>query len=207
VSWFGFDVYGTLLDVASATSGAGLPDGFGAMWRATQLEYTWTHQLIGDYRDFWTLTAEALDVTIARTGAGAPQRDRLLERWLGLEPHPEAGDALRELRGRGARLAAISNGTPAMLASALAHAGLGELLDEVVSVDEIGVYKPDARVYRHAAERVGAPLGEITFVSAHAWDAAGARAAGMRVAAIARRGEPAEYGIAAGAADLWGLIR
>ena len=134
---------------------------------------------MGAYEDFWALTAAALDFTIARTGAGAGAREELLHGWLALEPFAEVAGALAALRERGARLAAISNGTPAMLARALESAGLAGALDETVSVDEIRVYKPDARVYHHAAARLGAPIAEITFVSAHAWDAAGARAAGM----------------------------
>jgi 2-haloacid dehalogenase len=204
--WLGFDVYGTLLDVDSATRGHELPDHFGALWRAKQLEYTWTRQLIGAYEDFWALTAAALDFTIARTGVGAAAREELLAGWLTLEPFAEVAGALAALREGGARLAAISNGTPAMLARALEFAGLASALDEVVSVDEIRVYKPDARVYHHAAKRLDAPIGEITFVSAHAWDAAGARAAGMAVAHVQRRGEPAEHGFAAGMADLRGLV-
>ena len=204
--WLGFDVYGTLLDVGSATRGHELPDGFGALWRAKQLEYTWTRQLMGSYEDFWALTAAALDFTIARTGAGGAAREQLLDGWLALEPFAEVAGALAALREGGAQLAAISNGTPEMLARALEAAGLRAALDEFVSVDEIRVYKPDARVYHHAAQRLGAPISEITFVSAHAWDAAGARAAGMEVAYVQRRGEPAEYGFDGAIVDLWGLL-
>ena len=164
MSWFGFDVYGTLLDVDLATRGRELPEAFGALWRAKQLEYTWTRQLMDAYEDFWALTAAALDHTIARTGAGAAMREELLDGWLALEPFAEVAGALAALRERGARLAAISNGTPAMLSAALASAGLADALDEFVSVDEIRVYKPDPRVYHHAAERLHAPIGEITFV-------------------------------------------
>jgi 2-haloacid dehalogenase len=96
-----------------------------------------------------------------------------------------------------------------MLERALEAAGLAEHLEHLVSVDEIRVYKPDARVYHHAAARLGAPIDEITFVSAHAWDAAGARAAGMRVACVDRRAEPQEYGLGAlgpAIVDLSGLL-
>lgn len=206
MSWWGFDVYGTLLDVGSATRGHELPEGFGALWRAKQLEYTWTRQLMGAYGDFWTLTAAALDFTIARTGAGAGAREELLHGWLALEPFAEVAGALAALREGGARLAAISNGTPTMLARALESAGLATALDELVSVDEIRVYKPDARVYHHAAARLGAPIAGITFVSAHAWDAAGARAAGMGVALVQRRGDPVEYGFGNAITDLRGLL-
>ena len=206
MSWFGFDVYGTLLDVDSATRGRDLPDSFGAAWRAKQLEYTWTRQLMGAYEDFWTLTAAALDFTIARTGAGAPMRDELLGGWLSLEPFAEVAGALVALRAGGARLAAISNGTPAMLERALESAGLADALEILVSVDEIRVQEPDARVYRHAAARLGAPIGEITFVSAHARDAAGARAVGMAVAGVQRRGDPEEYGFGTALAGLRGLV-
>ena len=125
-----------------------------------------------------------------------------------LEPFPEVGEALRALAGSGARLAVLSNGTAAMLDAALGAARLAPLLDLVISADEIGVYKPDQRVYRHAAQRLGVPPAEIRFVSANRWDAAGAQHCGLHVVWVNRHHAPPEYDLAAAVlevADLRGV--
>ena len=208
-----FDVYGTLLDVDSAVRrcdpGGALPDGFSQGWRAKQLEYSWTLQAMGAYRDFAAVTSEALDHVIAATGAGALLRQSLLEAYRSLDSFPEVDVVLRALLSSGARLAVLSNGTAPMLASALEAAGIGRLFETVISVDEIGVYKPDPRVYRHAAQRLAASASQIDFVSSNAWDAAGARRCGMRVRWVNRRAGPDEYQLVdtgSAVADLRGLL-
>ena len=208
-----FDAYGTLLDVDSAVRrcdpGRALPVGFSQRWRDKQLEYSWTLQTMGAYRDFAALTGDALDHVIAATGAGAELRESLLEAYDRLDPFPEVGFVLRALLDSGARLAVLSNGTAPMLARALDAAGIATSFEAVISVDEIGVYKPDARVYRHATQRLAAGASELDFVSANAWDAAGARRCGMRVTWVNRRAGPDEYHLADTAstvADLRGLL-
>jgi 2-haloacid dehalogenase len=194
-SWIVFDVYGTLLDIESAAGRD--PSGLTAIWRAKQLEYTWTTQAMGPYRDFRALTADALDYAIAATGASDARRDELSDAFLRLEPFPEVGDVLSALKGSARRLAVLSNGTAPMLAGALERAGISPYLDEVISVDEIRTYKPDPRTYTYAVERLGAETAQIRFASANAWDAAGARQAGLEAVWINRTGRPAEYGMAA----------
>lgn len=210
--WIVFDAYGTLFDLETSVRrtdpARALPAGFALQWRAKQLEYTWMAQAMGDYRDFWTLTGAALDWTISATGASGAPREELMDAYLRLEPYPEAGAALRALGRSGARLAVLSNGTAAMLDAALGAASLAPLLDMVISVDEIGVYKPDPRVYRHAKQRLGVPAAQIRFVSANPWDVAGAGRCGLHVVWVNRRGAPPEYDLAAAAvevADLHGV--
>jgi 2-haloacid dehalogenase len=199
-SWFVFDAYGTLLDVESTVSRfdpeLALTPGFTAVWRAKQLEYTWTLQAMGAYRDFWALTGDALDYAIATMGAKDVPREKLHDAYLHLEPFPEVLDVLKALKASGLRLAVLSNGTAPMLASALDSAGISPSLDEVISIDEIGIYKPDPRAYRRAVERLGVETSQIRFVSANAWDAAGAQRIGLNATWINRRGQPPEYGLA-----------
>jgi len=210
--WTVFDAYGRLFDLETSVRrrdrARALPTGFALQWRTKQLEYTWMAQAMGEYRDFWTLTGAALDWTISALGASDTPRQELLDVYLRLEPYPEAAEALRALGESGARLAVLSNGTASMLEAALGAARLAPLLDMVISVDEIGVYKPDARVYRHAEQRLGAPAEQIRFVSANAWDAAGAARCGLRVVWVNRHGAPPEYdldGAVVEVADLHGV--
>ena len=183
-----FDAYGTLFDVASAAAAArdALGERWGPLaelWRAKQLQYTWLRALSGRHADFQRVTADALDYSLeALHIEGAPLRGRLLELYLRLAPYPDARPALEGLRARGLRTAILSNGSPGMLEAATRSAGLAGLLDEVISVEEVGIYKPHPSVYARAAARLGLAPGEILFVSANGWDAHGARAFGLRVA-------------------------
>lgn len=186
-----FDAYGTLFDVQSV---AGVTDaafpGHGEaitqIWRLKQLEYTWLRALMGRYEDFWTVTQESLAYTLETLGLTAtPQLTATIaEAYDALALYPEARQALEQLAPL--RLAIFSNGSPAMLKRLVAQAGIDELLEAVISVDEIGVYKPDPRGYRHVETRLGLERDEILFVSSNGFDIAGAKAHGFRVARIAR---------------------
>jgi 2-haloacid dehalogenase len=138
---FVFDAYGTLFDVHAAIArhrAAAGPDAdrFSEIWRAKQLEYTWTNTLAGRYADFWTLTQQALDYSFARVpSVDRSLRDKLLDAYMKLDAFPDARDALRDLKARGERTAILSNGSPAMLEAAVAASGLKDLLDAVLSVD------------------------------------------------------------------------
>jgi 2-haloacid dehalogenase len=197
-----FDVYGTLLDVHSAIAreGRGLgaqADPVSRLWRQKQLEYTWVYSLRGVYRSFRELTAAALDFALAGHDASPALRARLLQAYENLETYPDAVAALARMRGKGLRLAALSNGDPDMLDSALASAGLRAQLDAVLSVASLAVYKPDRRVYEMGRDWTGAAIAEIAFVSSNAWDAGAAAAFGFRTFWINRVGQPAEYDIPA----------
>jgi 2-haloacid dehalogenase len=189
-----FDAYGTLLDVNSAARGAA--DALGdrwqplsELWRRKQLEYTWLRSLMGAHADFWAVTGDALDHALDALQLAAPGlRQRLLDAYGHLQAFPDAAPALQALRAAGLRTAILSNGTPRMLAQAVRSAGLDGLLDQVLSVEEVGVYKPHPSVYRLAVDRLGLWPAELIFVSANAWDAHGARQAGLRVAWCNRAG-------------------
>jgi 2-haloacid dehalogenase len=192
-----FDAYGTLFDVHSAVGrlrpqiGAHA-DELSQLWRTKQLEYSWLRALMGRHADFWQVTGDALDHALARTGVGAALREPLLQAYLILEAYPEVGDVLRRLRAAGLKLAILSNGEPAMLAAAVENAGIGDFLDAVLSVEEVGVFKPHPQVYRLAVDRLGVRPDQIAFQSSNAWDVNGAACFGLRPVWINRFDAPAE---------------
>jgi 2-haloacid dehalogenase len=193
-----FDAYGTLFDFASAAAGCRdvLGDRTGpltTLWRDKQLQYAWLRAVQGRHADFWQVTGDALDYTLDTLGiTEAGLRERLMGLYRRLGTFPEVPETLRRLKERGFTTAILSNGTPDMLASAVDHAGIGPLLDAVLSVEEAGVYKPDPRVYRLAVERLGVPAGAIAFQSSNSWDAHAASAFGMRVVWCNRYGQRRE---------------
>ena len=193
-----FDAYGTLLDFGAAAASARDVLGerwapLNELWRRKQLEYSWLRAVMRRHADFWAVTGDALDHALEALRLEVPGlRERLMEAYERVGPFPDAAPALAALRARGLRTAILSNGTPRMLAAATRHAGLDGLLDAVLSVEEVGVYKPDAAVYRLASDRLGAWPGELLFVSSNGWDVHGAATAGLRVAWCNRAGLPRE---------------
>lgn len=191
-----FDLYGTLAEVASVAPAAAEvtenPAALVDLWRQKQLEYTWLRSLMGRYQDFWTTTGDALDYSLDRLGitADQPARAALLDAWLAVRVYPEVPAALDALAPR--PLAVLSNGNPEMLEACLATAGIRHRFEHVLSVDEIGVYKPHPSVYELAVKAFGLPAERILFVSSNPWDAAGARTFGFRVAWVNRMGVPFE---------------
>ncbi len=182
-----FDAYGTLFDIAAAA--ASCRDVLGeragalaALWRDKQLQYTWLRSMQHRHADLWQITGDSLDYALETLGVEAPGlRQRLMDLYRTLTVFPEVPETLRLLRASGLKTAILSNGTPAMLASAVAANQLGSLFDAVVSVEEVGVFKPDPRVYQHALARLGVTAREVFFQSSNAWDAYAASAFGMRV--------------------------
>jgi 2-haloacid dehalogenase len=208
-----FDAYGTLFDVHSAVARHAAAIGAAAdplsrLWRQKQLEYSWVRSLIGRHVDFWTVTVEALDFALRSHAIDDPTlRQELLEAYLALDTYPEVPDVLRRLRADGVRVAILSNGSPAMLEAAVRSAGIETLVDLVLSIEDIGVYKPDPRVYRYASDRLELAPERMWFGSSNAWDAAGAASFGCRVAWINRGRQPAEYGWALQPVELQDLSR
>ncbi len=149
---------------------------------------------MGLHADFAEVTAEALDWAMEARGLGADHRlrARLLALYDGLEAYAEVPAVLARLRAGGARLAILSNGTPAMLSSATASAGIAPLFDAVLSVEEVGVYKPSARVYDLVEARLGLPPREVLFISSNGWDIAGAARFGFQTAWVNRAGLPVD---------------
>ena len=193
-----FDAYGTLFDVASALDpcrpelGEAAPR-LAALWREKQLAYTWLRAAQGRHADFLAVTGDALDYVLEALALD-PSRFRapLMEGAVRLTPFPEVPAVLRRLRAAGLSVAILSNGTPAMLAAMVRHAGLDGLIDPVVSVEEAGVYKPHPSVYARAVERTGVPARAIAFLSSNGWDIHGASAAGLTTVWCNRSGQPDE---------------
>jgi 2-haloacid dehalogenase len=193
-----FDAYGTLFDFAAAAKGCRDVlgddiDRLTTLWRDKQLQYTWLRALQGRHADFWQVTGDALDFALETLGIGKPGlRDRLMNLYLTLDAFPEVPDVLARLKKAGLRTAILSNGSPVMLDAAVKAAGLAPLLDAVLSVEAVGVYKPHPKVYQLAVDRLGTPAGAIAFQSSNAWDAYAASAFGMQVVWCNRYGQRRE---------------
>lgn len=206
-----FDAYGTLFDVHSAAAREAGALGehrasVSALWRQKQLEYSWLRSLMGRHADFWQVTGDALDFALESHGIDDEAlRGRLMALYLELAAYPDVVPALERLRGAGMTTAILSNGTPAMLEAAVRSAGLEALLDQILSIEAVRVYKPDPRVYDLAVKRLGVPAEAIAFVSTNAWDAAGAAAFGFPVAWMNRFGARMERLEAEPAAVIAGL--
>ena len=191
-----FDAYGTLFDVHSVVeAGRALtadPLALSVLWRQKQLEYTWLRSLMGRYEDFWMVTEAALRHSVKRLGLAASDADlaRLMNAYHTLACFPEVPEALARLTGR--PRAILSNGAPRMLAAAVASSRLDHLVEHVISVDRVKIYKPAPAVYALGPSTLGVPAEELLFVSSNAWDVAGANAFGYRVAWCNRAGAPEE---------------
>jgi 2-haloacid dehalogenase len=194
-----FDAYGTLFDVNAAIGrhrAAAGPDAdrFSEIWRTKQLEYTWTHTLAGRYVDFWTLTERALDYTFERVPTVDRRlRDRLLDAYRALDAFPDARQALADLRRHGGRTAILSNGSPAMLATAVETAGMKGQFDAVLSVDAVKMYKPRPEVYALVTAGFKVKPPDVIFVSSNRWDVMGANAFGFHTVWVNRGRAPDEY--------------
>ncbi len=193
-----FDAYGTLFDFAAAAKGCRDVlgddiDRLTAIWRDKQLQYTWLRALQGRHADFWQVTGDALDFALETLNIEKPGlRDRLMTLYLTLETFPEVAATLQRLKRAGLQTAILSNGSPKMLDAAVNGNELQDLLDRVLSVEAVGVYKPHPKVYQLAVDRLGVPASAISFQSSNAWDAYAAAAFGMRVVWCNRYGQRRE---------------
>ncbi|MFD2740865.1 haloacid dehalogenase type II [Sulfitobacter aestuarii] len=199
-----FDAYGTLFDVAAAARQAASEPDFSAIkddwpqiaehWRLKQLQYSWLRAVTGAHDDFWQVTQDGLDWALEKTGHdGAPAlRERLLALYWELQAYPEVPRMLGALKEAGLNTAILSNGSPEMLRGAVDSAQIGALLDDVLSVQSVGVFKPDAKVYDLVGARFGCGHDEVLFVSSNGWDAAAASGYGFTTAWVNRAGEPVD---------------
>ena len=196
---FAFDAYGTLFDIQSAMARhrdeiGSEAEAFATLWRAKQLEYTWTRSLMDRYADFWALTQEALDFTLARF----PKVDRalrqpLLDAYLMLSAYPDVPPVLKALVAKGYRLGIFTNGTASIARSAAGSAGIGDKFETIVSVDTIRRFKTAPEAYALLHEVLALKLGEVALISSNRWDIAGAHAFGMPSFWINRTGQLDEY--------------
>lgn len=182
-----FDAYGTLFDFTSAAArcrdllGDKL-DRLNTLWRDKQLQYTWLRAIQGRHADFWQVTGDALDFALDALAIGNPNlRRRLMDIYRTLDAFPEVPATLERLKQARFKTAILSNGSPAMLDAAVQHASISHLVDAVLSVEEVGVYKPHPKVYQLAVDRLAVEPSAIVFQSSNAWDAYAASAFGMRV--------------------------
>ena len=195
-----FDAYGTLFDVFSVTSLCEqMFPGHGAalamMWRAKQLQYTLLRSMMDRYKDFWQVTQDGLVYSAhsLKLDLTADTRARLMDAYLTLAAFPDVRPGLQQLKAQGLRLAILSNGEPMMLQSAAKSAGITDLLDAIISVDEVKIFKPSPRVYELASSHLNIAKSDIGFVSSNNWDVNGAGSAGLRAFWIQRAAaEPPE---------------
>ena len=190
-----FDAYGTLFDVHApmrklAPEIGPKAEEISRVWRQKQLEYTWLRSLMGTHADFWHVTGEALDYALEQFGVEEQGlKDEIMALYLKLDAYPEAVAALEAVKAKGKVTAILSNGSPSMLDAAVRHAGLEKLFNMVLSVEDVGIYKPSRRVYRHAMQKLqihDAPA--VCFVSANTWDAQGAAQFGFQSVRVDRFG-------------------
>lgn len=191
-----FDLYGTLIDPIgiAADIDATLPGGRGAelatLWRSKQLEYSFRLTVMHAYQDFRRVTDSALRFAAASTGTELSEDAAryLIDRYDRLPAFPDALPALAAIRADGHRPSVFSNGSADMIELLLTHSGLGALIDQRISVDDVGEFKPAPATYQHAARSLEVPIGQVTLVSCNAFDVVGANAAGMRTVWVNRTG-------------------
>jgi len=198
-----FDAYGTLFDVAAAARMAAAEPGreafaakwpeIASIWRAKQLQYTWLRATSNTHCDFWQVTQDGLDYALEATRLATPElRERLLALYWQLSAFPEVPAMLEALKGAGYNTGILSNGSPDMLAGAVKSAGIGHVLDAVLSVESIGIFKPHPKVYVLVDQHFGTTPDQVLFVSSNGWDAAYAARHGFQTVWVNRAAEPAD---------------
>lgn len=198
-STFVFDAYGTLFDVHSAVSRHSALVGPNAarvseIWRNKQLEYSWTRTSMNRYRDFWSLTEEALDFALAVVpDTNRQAKPELMNAYETLDCYEEVPGVLEKLKQAGHQIAILSNGSPDMLESAVKSAGLNSLLDDVFSVHPLKIFKATPSTYGLVTEKYAITPDDVSFQSSNRWDIAGATAFGFNCRWINRTGQPDEY--------------
>ena len=173
-----FDAYGTLFDVNSAAEKCKDKIGdkwepFANFWRTTQLEYTWLRSLMGRHKDFWQITEDSLDKSMKTFNIDSSMKNELLNLYKILSPYKEVSETLKALKEKKFKLAILSNGTPSLLNELVKSNNLNNLFDDIFSIEEVGVYKPDSKVYDIQVKKYKIKKDEIAFLSANTWDVSG----------------------------------
>ena len=174
-----FDAYGTLFDVNSAAEKCKEKlgdkwEGFANYWRTTQLEYTWLRSLMRRHKDFWQITEDSLDKSMNFYNIDNSMRSELLNLYKVLSPFTEVRDALNKLKQSNYKLAILSNGTPGLLNELVVSNQLKDIFDDIFSVEEAGIFKPDSKVYDLPINKYNIEKNEVLFLSANTWDVSGA---------------------------------
>ena len=173
-----FDAYGTLFDVNSAAEKykdkiGGKWESFANYWRTTQLEYTWLRSLMKRHVDFWQVTEDSLDKSIKAYEIDSSMRNELLNLYKTLSPFKEVPEVLKSLKDKNLKLAILSNGTPFLLNELVRSNNLENIFDDIFSIEEVGVYKPDSKVYDIPIKKYQIQRNEVVFLSANTWDVSG----------------------------------
>ena len=173
-----FDAYGTLFDVNSAAEKCKDKigdkwEGFANFWRTTQLEYTWLRSLMKRHKNFWQITEDSLDKSMKTFNIDSAMRNELLNLYKALSPFKEVPETLKKLKERNLRLAILSNGTPSLLTQLVKNNNIDNLFDDLFSIEEVGIYKPDAKVYDLPIKKYKIEKSQVAFLSANTWDVSG----------------------------------
>ena len=173
-----FDAYGTLFDVNSAAEKCKEKIGdkwetFANYWRTTQLEYTWLRSLMKRHKDFWQVTEDSLDKSMKVFNIDSSMRDELLDLYKILSPYSEVPEVLKSLKNKKYKISILSNGTPSLLNTLVKSNNLENLFDDIFSIEEVGIYKPDSKVYDMPIKKYKIKNNEVTFLSANTWDVSG----------------------------------
>ena len=173
-----FDAYGTLFDVNSAAEKCKDKIGdkwesFANFWRTTQLEYTWLRSLMKRHKDFWQITEDSLDKSMKAFSIDPSMKNELMNLYKVLSPFKEVPETLKKLKGKNFKLAILSNGTPSLLDELVKSNNLDKLFDDIFSIEEVGIYKPDSRVYDLPIQKYKIKNSEVMFLSANTWDVSG----------------------------------
>ena len=173
-----FDAYGTLFDVNSAAEKCKDKIGdkwesFANFWRTTQLEYTWLRSLMKRHKDFWQITEDSLDKSMKTFNIDASMKNELLNLYKVLSPFKEVPETLKKLKEKNFKLAILSNGTPSLLKELVERNNLDKLLDDLFSIEEVKIYKPDSKVYDLPIKKYKIKSNEVVFLSANTWDVSG----------------------------------
>ena len=173
-----FDAYGTLFDVNSAAEKCKSKigdkwEGFANFWRTTQLEYTWLRSLMKKHKNFWQVTEDSLDKSMKTFKIDSSMKSELLNLYKVLSPYPEVKEVLKKLKEKEYRLAVLSNGTPALLNELVKSNDLENIFDDLFSIEEVRIYKPDSKVYDMPIKKYQIKPDEVAFLSANTWDVSG----------------------------------
>ena len=173
-----FDAYGTLFDVNSAAEKCKDKigdkwEGFANFWRTTQLEYTWLRSLMKRHKDFWQVTEDSLNKSMKAFNIDPTMKNELLNLYKVLSPFKEVPETLKTLKEKNLKLAILSNGTPSLLNELVMGNNLNDLFDDLFSIEEVGIYKPDSKVYDLPIKKYKIEKNEIAFLSANTWDVSG----------------------------------
>ena len=173
-----FDAYGTLFDVNSAAEKCKDKigdkwEGFANFWRTTQLEYTWLRSLMKRHKNFWQITEDSLDKSMRAFNIDSKMKNELLNLYKVLAPFKEVPETLKRLKEKNLKLAILSNGTPALLAQLVKSNNIDNLFDDLFSIEEVGIYKPDAKVYDLPIKKYKIEKSQVAFLSANTWDVSG----------------------------------